>query len=110
MTGSVVCGLLFAATNLTPPLLIRRLIQWITEGGAESSDLISMTAFLFGVYLVRGATRYGYGFFSHVSAYRVMHDLMTRVYKHLQRLPHRFFNDRRTGILISQSINDIEAI
>jgi ATP-binding cassette subfamily B protein/subfamily B ATP-binding cassette protein MsbA len=110
MTGSVVCGLLFAGTNLIPPLLIRRLIQWITEGGAESSDLISMTAFLLGVYLLRGATRYGYGFFSHVTAYRVMHDLMTRVYRHLQRLPHRFFNDQRTGSLISRSINDIEAV
>ncbi len=110
MAGSVICGLLFAGTNLIPPLLIRRLIQWITEGGAESSNLISMTVFLFGVYLVRGATRYGYGFFSHVTAYRVMHDLMTRVYTHLQRLPHRFFNDQRTGSLISRSINDIEAI
>ncbi len=110
MTGSVVCGLLFAGANLVPPLLIRRLIQWITKGGAESSDLISVSVLLFAVYLVRGATRYGYGFFSHVTAYRVMHDLMTRVYRHLQRLPHRFFNDQRTGSLITRSINDIEAV
>lgn len=110
MTGSVVCGLLFAGANLIPPLLIRRLIQWITEGGAESSDLLGVTSMLFGVYLVRGATRYGYGFFSHVTAYRVMHDLMIRVYRHLQKLPHRFFNDQRTGSLITRSINDIEAV
>ena len=110
MTWSIVCGLVFAGTNLIPPLLIRRLIQWITEGGAETPDLIMVTAALFGVYLVRGATRYGYGYFSHVTAYRVMHDLMTRVYSHLQRLPHRFFNDQRTGSLISGSINDIEAV
>lgn len=110
MTGSVVCGLLFAGANLVPPLLIRRLIQWISKGGAESSDLISVTVFLFAIYLVRGATRYGYGFFSHVTAHRVMHHLMTRVYRHLQRLPHRFFNDQRTGSLITRSINDIEAV
>lgn len=110
MSGSIVCGLLFAGANLIPPLLIRRLIQWITEGGAGASDLIGITAMLFGVYLVRGATRYGYGFFSHVTAYRVMHDLMNRVYRHLQRLPHRFFNDQRTGSLITRSINDVEAV
>lgn len=110
MAGSVICGLLFAGANLIPPLLIRRLIQWITEGGAESSDLIGVTTMLFGVYLVRGVTRYGYGFFSHVTAYRVMHSLMVRVYTHLQRLPHRFFNDQRTGSLITRSINDIEAV
>ena len=110
MTGSVVCGLLFAGANLVPPLLIRRLIQWITEGGAESTDLLGITLLLFAVYLVRGATRYGYGFFSHVTAYRVMHDLMNRIYQHLQRLPHRFFNDQRTGSLITRSINDVEAV
>ncbi len=110
MTWSIVCGLLFAGANLIPPLLIRRLIRWITEGGAETSDLLSVTVLLFGVYLIRGATRYGYGFFSHVTAYRVMHDLTNRIYRHLQRLPHRFFNDQRTGSLITRSINDVEAI
>ena len=30
---STLCGLLFALANLLPPLIIRRLIQWLTEGG-----------------------------------------------------------------------------
>ena len=110
MTGSVICGLLFAGTNLIPPLLIRQLIQWITEASADSSDLIRVTFALLGLYLIRGATRYGYGYFSHVTAYRVMHNLMTRVYRHMQRQPHRFFNYKQTGSLISASINDIESV
>ena len=110
MTGSVICGLLFAGTNLIPPLLIRQLIQWITEASADSSDLIRVTFALLGLYLIRGATRYGYGYFSHVTAYRVMHNLMIRVYRHMQRQPHRFFNYKQTGSLISASINDIESV
>ncbi len=110
MTGSVICGLLFAGTNLIPPLLIRQLIQWITEASADSSDLIRVTFALLGLYLIRGATRYGYGYFSHVTAYRVMHNLMVRVYRHMQRQPHRFFNYKQTGSLISASINDIESV
>lgn len=110
MAASVVCGLLFAFTNLVPPLMIRNLIRWITEDSSGSPDLIRMSVMLLGVYVIRGATRYGYGFFSHVTAYRVVHDLMVRVYCHLQRLPQRFYSDRRTGSLISRSINDIEKI
>ena len=109
MAGSIFCGLIFAGANLLPPLLIRKLIQWVTESDA-SSDLVEVSLLLFGIYILRGATRYGYGFFSHVTAYRVMHDLMVRVYKHLQTLPHKFFNKQRTGNLISRSVNDIEAI
>ncbi len=110
MAFSIGCGLLFAAANLLPPLLIRELIEWLTEGGGSLQALLRVSLLLVGVYLLRGAARYGYGFFSHITAYRVMHDLMTRVYRHLQTLPHRFFNTQRTGSLISRSINDIEAI
>ena len=97
MACSVGCGLLFAGANLIPPLLIRKLIQWLTEGAGSTGELLTVSIALFAVYLVRGATRYGYGWFSHQTAYNVLHDLMVRVYRHLQRLPHRFFSDQRTG-------------
>jgi len=109
MAGSIFCGLVFAGANLLPPLLIRQLIQWVTESDV-SADVYGVSAMLLGIYVLRGGARYGYGFFSHVTAYRVMHDLMVRVYKHLQTLPHKFFNTQRTGNLISRSVNDIEAI
>jgi ATP-binding cassette subfamily B protein len=110
MACSVACGLLFAGANLLPPLLIRKLIQWLTEGSGTKSELMTISIGLFLIYLVRGVTRYGYGWFSHQTAYNVLHDLMVRVYKHLQRLPHRFFTDQRTGSLIARSINDIESV
>jgi ATP-binding cassette subfamily B protein len=109
MVGSIFCGLVFSGANLLPPLLIRKLIQWVTVSDA-SADLYGVSLLLLGIYLVRGVARYGYGFFSHVTAYRVMHDLMVRVYSHLQTLSHNFFNTQRTGNLISRSVNDVEAI
>lgn len=110
MATSVLFGLLFAGTTLIPPLLIRRLITWLTEGGGSTRELLFISALLTGVYLVRGVCRYGYGRFSHVVAYRVLDELMVRVYRHLQQLSHRFYSQRRTGELIARSINDIEAI
>ncbi|MEM7029800.1 MAG: ABC transporter ATP-binding protein [Chloroflexota bacterium] len=110
MGMSVLFGLMFAGTTLIPPLLIRRLISWLTEGGGSSSGLLSITGSLVVVYAIRGICRYGYGRFSHVVAYRVMDELMVKVYRHLQTLSHRFYNKQRTGDLIARSINDIEAI
>ena len=110
MSLSILSGLVFAGANLVPPLLIRRLIQWLTESGGSHSELIQISLLLMGVYFFRGAARYGYGWFSHQTAYRVMHTMMVRVYKHLQVLPHSFFNNQRTGNLISRSINDIETV
>ncbi len=107
---SVLSGLLFSATSLVPPLLVRRLILWITEGGGSTSGLLAMTAVLAIVYALRGVGRYFYGQFSHVAAYGVTTSLMARVYRHLQQLSHSFYNRQRTGALIVRSINDIETL
>ncbi len=109
---SVGCGFIFAGSNLLPPLLIRELIQWLTLGNSEESQfgLYGLTFGLLGVYIVRGLSRYGYGRFSHVAAYAVLHSLMVRTYRHIQRLPHSFFAGERTGNLISRSVNDVEAV
>ncbi|NKB67465.1 MAG: ATP-binding cassette domain-containing protein [Candidatus Latescibacteria bacterium] len=107
---SIGCGLLFVAANLLPPLVIRQLIQWLTEGGGSPAGLAQMAVLLLATYLLRGLVRYGYGLYSHRAAYQVMHRLMVRVYSHLQKLPHRFFHKRRTGDLIARSINDVEAV
>ncbi|MYC96702.1 MAG: ABC transporter ATP-binding protein [Caldilineaceae bacterium SB0661_bin_32] len=110
MALSILSGLLFSATTLVPPLLVRRLIFWITEGGGSTSGLLTMTAVLGIVYLLRGTGRYFYGRFSHVAAYGVTTDLMARVYRHLQQLSHSFYNRQRTGALIVRSVNDIETL
>jgi ATP-binding cassette subfamily B protein len=112
---SVLCGLAFAGANLLPPLMIARVIDWITADAAgdpsgSATDLVWLSAGLLGVYLLRGLTRYGYGRFSHQAAYATLDDLMVRTYRHIQTLPHRFFSGQRTGSLISRSVNDIEAV
>ena len=107
---SIVSGLLFSATTLVPPLLVRRLILWITDGGGSTSGLLAMTALLGVVYLLRGIGRYFYGQFSHQAAYGITTSLMARVYRHLQRLSHSFYNRQRTGALIVRSVNDIETL
>ena len=110
MTLSVCFGLLFAVTTLIPPLLIRRLIIWLTDGGGTLQSVLGIVGILAIVYLVRGISRYNYGRYSHVVAYKMLDDLLVQVYRHLQNLSHKFYNKQRTGSLIARSISDIEAI
>lgn len=110
MVLTIFFGLTFSLTTLIPPLLIRRIILWITDGSVMAGSLTGIVVLLLGVYLVRGTSRYYYGQFSHRVAYKVLDDLLVRVYRHLQTLSHRFYSRERTGSLLARSINDIEAI
>ena len=121
---SAACGLLFSATTLIPPLYVRRLIVAITGGpggadtgagslgsaGADGVSLAVVIVALAGAFLLRGTGRYLYGLTSHRAAYALLSDLLQRVYRHLQRLSHRFFAGNRTGTLIARSVSDVESL
>src|SRR5262249_10154050 len=84
MAASITFGLALSGTTLAPPLLIRGLIQRLTEPG-RSSGLLGIVLSLVVVYLGRGICRYAYGRFSHIVAYQTLDELMVRVYRHIQR-------------------------
>ena len=115
---SAACGLLFSATTLIPPLYVRGLIAAITGGpagsdsgaGADGLPLPVVIVALVGAFLLRGAARYLYGLTSHQAAYALLSDLLQHVYRHLQRLSHRFFAGNRTGTLIARSVSDVESL
>ncbi len=110
LTGTVIAGLLFTASGLVPPLLVRQILIWHAEGTSAENAMLVVVAALVGAYLVRAAARYAYGLLSHWAAYNVQQAMMINLYRHIQTLPHRFFTDRRVGSLVSRSVGDVETV
>jgi ATP-binding cassette subfamily B protein len=116
LAAGVGCALAYTLLSLVPPLLIRQVIQQVTVARALGTDSgVSSTIGLLalgiaGVALLRGACRYADAIVSHVVAYNILDQLLLRVYAHLQRLPHRYFVDQRTGALASRAVSDVEAV
>ena len=107
---SLLCGLVFSVVGLFPPLVLRRLIQLLQEGSLAGSTLTWMALTLAGLFLLRGIFRYGYGVFSHLAAYRTLHYLLGRTYARVQALPPGAYTHRRSGALMSRTVNDVEVI
>jgi ATP-binding cassette subfamily B protein/subfamily B ATP-binding cassette protein MsbA len=116
LAGGIACALAYTLLSLVPPLLVRRVIQQVVAAGglgtdAETMRWVGLAALgIAGVALLRGLFRYADAIISHVVAYRILDQLLLRVYGHLQRMPHRFFADQRTGALATRSVGDVEAI
>jgi ATP-binding cassette subfamily B protein/subfamily B ATP-binding cassette protein MsbA len=116
LAAGIACALGYTLLSLVPPLLIRRVIQQIVAAGgsgadAETAGWIGLAALaIVAVALLRGLCRYGDALVSHVVAYRILDELLVRVYAHLQRMPHCFFADQRTGALATRAVSDVEAI
>jgi subfamily B ATP-binding cassette protein MsbA len=63
-----------------------------------------------GVALFGGVTDYALAQILGIAAQRSITDLRTRLQQHVQRLPIRYFDATKTGVLVSRVMNDAEGI
>src|SRR5207249_10614331 len=76
----------------------------------DTAVLTMLGAAMIAVAIVTGALGIAQTWMSNKVGQRVMHDLRTAVYRHLQRLSLAFFTRTRTGEVQSRIANDIGGI
>jgi ATP-binding cassette subfamily B protein/subfamily B ATP-binding cassette protein MsbA len=88
-------------------------IGWFTAiGAADPSNLqpLAMIARLailaLVLYLLRAALTFVRSYAAHVAGWGAVADARKDIYRHLQRLSLRFYEDQKTGDLMSRMVND----
>lgn len=101
--------LILVGIQLLGPWLVRAMISAVTdpEAGPETMALLARLALLvLGVYFIRAVMRFVRSYSAHVAGWHVVADVRNEVYRHLQRLSLRFYEDKQTGQLMSRTVND----
>jgi ATP-binding cassette subfamily B protein/subfamily B ATP-binding cassette protein MsbA len=101
--------LLLVGVQLTVPWIIKTLIQIVTEPESitDSWNMITtLTLAAFGIFILRGVLQFTRSYIAHVAGWGVVANLRKHLYEHLQRLSLRFYEDKQTGQLMSQLVND----
>ena len=106
---SVISLLAATATALAPPFLSK----FAVDDGIRRHDLTRLW-WIVGAFLVAGLLNW---VMSYVQTYltgwvgeRILADLRTGLFRHLQRLSLGFYERNRAGVIISRLTNDVEAI
>jgi ATP-binding cassette subfamily B protein/subfamily B ATP-binding cassette protein MsbA len=106
---AVVSMILLVGVQLLAPWIIRAIIAAVKDqaGGRESMDLVTRLALLaLAIYVVRAGLRFLRSYMAHVAGWGVVADARRHIYRHLQRLSLRFYEDKQTGQLMSRMVND----
>jgi ATP-binding cassette subfamily B protein len=101
--------LLSAALGMVSPFLLRQVL----DTAIPQRDMALLTWLvlgMIGVSVATGALGVAQTWLSNVVGQRVMHDLRSAVYRHLQRLSLAFFTRTRTGEVQSRIANDIGGV
>ena len=109
-TALMVVALLFAtAASLAPPPLAKLAIdEGITPGDLGTLNLV-VVAFLAAAAVYFVAT-YAQTYLVGWVGQRVLQDLRSRIFEHLQSLSIGFYSRRQAGVLISRMTNDVQAL
>ena len=91
------------------PFLLREVLD-VAIPERDTALLTWLVGGMIAISIATGALGVGQTWLSNVVGQRVMHDLRTAVYRHLQRLSLAFFTRTRTGEVQSRIANDIGGV
>ncbi len=106
---TIISMFVLVALDLVGPLVIRRLINLVEDpsrGQAALTGVAQLALLYLGVSALRGFFEFVSSYMGHVAGWGVVADTRRLVYQHVQRLSLRFYEDQKTGDLMSRVIND----
>jgi ABC-type multidrug transport system fused ATPase/permease subunit len=109
-TGLAVASLLAATlTSLAPPYLAKIAL----DDGIRQEDyraLVIVVLVFLAAGLLNWAASSAQTYFTGWTGERILADLRTNLFRHLQRLSLGYFERNRAGVIISRLTNDVEAL
>lgn len=102
----VVSALLIAGLDLILPRFTNLMISEIIPN-QNFSKLIYWILILIAFLTLRVILEYIVDYWGHVLGLRMEYDMRSKLYKHMQRLPIQFYDNSKTGRLMSRLVNDL---
>jgi len=100
------CALGLGLADLVFPAATKRVIDVIVPAG-DLPALARFAVLLVALYAVRAALEFIVGYYGHVLGVNIQHDLRRDIYRHLHTLDTRFFDDTKTGQIMSRIVGDL---
>ena len=100
------CALMIAAVDLLFPMVSRYAMQnWLPVNAY--GVFFGVMAALVLAYIIRAGFQYFVGYWGHLLGVYMEVDMRRELFTHLQKLSFRFYDQNRTGSLMSRVVNDL---
>mgnify|MGYP001109712209 CR=1 FL=1 len=114
ITVTILIGIVKFGIPLLLPLLIKHVIDDLLPSPLPREEKLEQLFWLmlgaFVIFtLVRIPVEYLRQYYAQWVASRILYDIRNQLYEHLQKLSMRYYNDHKTGEVISRAINDVES-
>jgi len=105
----MVCAFIVAGITLLFPLLTRYITKTVLEGGVPNAlnEIYRTGALMLLLILIHTACNFYVDYRGHAMGAMMESDMRSELFDHYQKLSFRFYDDQRTGQLMSRITNDL---
>lgn len=106
------CAFGISALDLVFPMITRK-VMTDAKNGIDLSYMKTLVIFslvLLGLYIIKYVFNYIVNYWGHIVGVRMQYDMRKDIFSHLQTLPIKYFDDNKTGQIMSRIINDLREI
>ena len=102
----LLAALLFAACNLVYPMITRNIMNEVVPN-QDLKMLIILGFTLLFIFIMKAFLNHFMQYWGHVVGVRMQADMRSEVFTHLQKLPNSYFDNHKSGVIMSRIINDL---
>lgn len=105
----LICAFLVALCDLMYPAITRNIINDYVPN-QNFSLLITWLVVLGAIYILKAGLNYYITYYGHVMGVKMQIKMRRDIFTHLQKLPFLYFDENKTGTIMSRVINDLMEI
>ena len=100
------CAFLISVFNLVYPYITKEIINnYVPNRLLEL--LLAGAGALLGLYIIKAVLNYVLQYWGHLVGVRMQADMRRELFLHLQKLPFSYFDEHKTGAIMSRLTNDL---
>lgn len=102
----IICSFTAAICSLGYPFVARMILNdFIPNGNLKMIFVFS--AVLLGIFLLKMAMNYIIQYWGHILGVRIQGDMRSELFAHLEKLPFKYFDENKTGSIMSRLVSDL---
>ncbi len=105
----MVCALLISATDLVFPQVTRKFINEIIPNKMVN-EIFYLGIIMLILYIIRFILEYIVNYYGHVLGVRMEYDMRKEMFAHVEQLPFSYFDETKTGHIMSRMVNDLNEV
>lgn len=102
----MVCALIVALCDLVYPMIAKDLIN-VYVPDHQLNPLLIWSGVLLGIFLLKAALNFCMTYYGHIVGVRMQAAMRRDLFAHLQKLPFTYFDNNKTGTILSRLVNDL---